>query len=198
MAQADSADTTTLPALSRPGNSVVHKLFHMPAVFSTERPPVDRGALMRRAHEIARKFRPQVASYRKALQYGRKGAWGLVATASEFTVPRSRTALLRPNRSPLAARRPTVAGSSPRWHEVHHPAQGRGGALCRRPDPGKAHLDGIDHFACVNRRNCVHFLFERVLTCRDRRIRRLPQAFGRIGLGRAATFPTASVTGAGA
>ena len=86
MAQADSADTTTLPALSRPGNSVVHKLFHMAAGLSTERPPVDRSALMRRAHEIARKFRPQVASYREALQYGRKGAWGLVATAREFTV----------------------------------------------------------------------------------------------------------------
>jgi hypothetical protein len=93
MAQADSADTTILPALS--GNSAVHKLCHMPAGLSTERPvdlppvdlpPVDRSALMRRAHEIARKFRPHVASYREALQYGRKGAWGLVATAREFTV----------------------------------------------------------------------------------------------------------------
>jgi hypothetical protein len=70
-------------------------------------------------------------------------------------------------------------------------------ARCRRPDPGNAHLDGIDHFACVNRRNCVHLLFERVLACRDRRIRHLPEAFRRIGLG-AATFATASVTGAGA
>jgi hypothetical protein len=91
MAQADSADTTILPALSRPGNGAVHTLFHMPAGLSTERPPVDlppvdRSALMRRAHEIARKFRPHVASYREALQYGRKGAWGLVATAREFTV----------------------------------------------------------------------------------------------------------------
>jgi hypothetical protein len=86
MAQADSADTTTLPALSRPGNSAAHKLIHMPAGLSTELPPVDRSALMRRAHEIARKFRPHVASYREALQYGRKGAWGLVATAREFTV----------------------------------------------------------------------------------------------------------------
>jgi hypothetical protein len=84
MAQADSADTTILPALS--GNSAVHTLFHMPAGLSTERPPVDRSALMRRAHEIARKLRPHVASYREALQYGRKGAWGLVATAREFTV----------------------------------------------------------------------------------------------------------------
>jgi hypothetical protein len=196
MAQADSADTTILPALS--GNSAVHKLCHMPAGLSTERPvdlppvdlpPVDRSALMRRAHEIARKLRPHVASYREALQYGQKGAWG--------SVPRSRTAPLHPNRSPPAARRRTVAGSLPRWREVHHPAQGHGGARCRRPDPGNAHLDGIDHFACVNRRNRVHFLFERVLACRDRRIRHLPEAFGRIGLG-AATFATASVTGAGA
>jgi len=103
MAQADSADTTT--ALSRPGS------------LSTERPPVDlppvhRSALMRRAHEIARKFRPHVASYREALQYGRKGVWGLVATAREFTVLSAQvaTAPLRPNRSPPAARRPTVAG----------------------------------------------------------------------------------------
>jgi hypothetical protein len=91
MAQADSADTTILPALSRPGDSAVHKLFHMPAGLSTERPPVDlppvdRSALMRRTHEIARKLRPHVASYREALQYGRKGAWGLVATAREFAV----------------------------------------------------------------------------------------------------------------
>jgi hypothetical protein len=132
MAQADSADTTTLPALSRPGNSAAHKLFHMTAGLSTERPPVDlspfdRNALISRAHEIARKFRPHVASYREALQYGRKGAWGLVATAREFTVPvpRSRAPPLRPNRSPPAARRPTVAGSLPRWREVHHPARRR-------------------------------------------------------------------------
>jgi hypothetical protein len=188
MAQADSADTTILPALS--GNSAVHTLFHMPAGLSTERPPVDRSALMRRAHEIARKLRPHVASYREALQYGQKGAWG--------SVPRSRTAPLHPNRSPPAARRRTVAGSLPRWREVHHPAQGHGGARCPRPDPGNAHLDGIDHFACVNRRNRVHFLFERVLACRDRRIRHLPEASGRIGLARAPIFATASVTGAGA
>jgi hypothetical protein len=79
MAQADSADTTTLPAL-RPGNSAAHKLFHMPTGLSTERPPVDRSALMRRAHEIARKFRPHVASYREALQYGRKVAASRTAT----------------------------------------------------------------------------------------------------------------------
>jgi hypothetical protein len=89
MAQADSADTTTLPALSRPGNSAAHKLFYMPAGLSTELPrvdlpPVDRSALMRRAHEIARRFRPHVPSYR--VRYGREGAWGLVATAREYTV----------------------------------------------------------------------------------------------------------------
>jgi hypothetical protein len=103
MAQADSADTTILPALSRPGNSAAPKLFHMPAGLSTERPPVDlppvdRSALMRRAHEIARKFRPHVASYR--VRYGRKGAWGLVATAHEFTVLSAQVAHRQPQGDP--------------------------------------------------------------------------------------------------
>jgi hypothetical protein len=137
MAQADSPDTTTLPALSRPGNSAAHKLFHVPAGLSTERPPVDRSALMRRAHEIARKFRPHVASYREALQYGRKGAWGLVATAREFTVLSAQVAHRTITPEQIAASRTAThrCGVLPRWREVHHPAQGHGGARCRRPNP---------------------------------------------------------------
>jgi hypothetical protein len=135
MAQADSADTTILPALS--GNSAVHTLFHMPAGLSTERPPVDRSALMRRAHEIARKLRPQVASYREALQYGRKGDWGLVATAREFTVLSAQVAHRTITPEQIAASRTAThrCGVLPRWREVHHPAQGHGGARCRRPNP---------------------------------------------------------------
>jgi hypothetical protein len=135
MAQADSADTTTLPALSRPGNSAAHRLFHMPAGLSTERPPfdlppVDRSALMRRAHEIARKFRPTWLHIGCGTDGRALGAWSRPPASSPCSVPRSRTAPLRPNRSPPAARRPTVAGSLPRWREVHHSAQGHGGAQC--------------------------------------------------------------------
>jgi hypothetical protein len=130
MAQADSADTMTLPALSRPGNSAVHKLFHMPAGHSTERPPVapppvGRSALMRCAHEIARKFRPHVASYREGLQYGRKGAWGLVATAREFTVLSAQVAHRTITPEQIAASR-TATHRCGVFAPVHHAARKAG------------------------------------------------------------------------
>jgi hypothetical protein len=59
MAQARSAHTTIAPALSRPANSA-------PQV----NPPLDRPALMRRAHQIARQARPHMPSYRAAFVYG--------------------------------------------------------------------------------------------------------------------------------
>lgn len=63
------------------------KLYHTPAGLSTQRPsdllPLDRGALMRRAHQLAAKSRPYMPSYRAALAYGLRTAW------QEFEVRRS-------------------------------------------------------------------------------------------------------------
>jgi hypothetical protein len=94
MAEANAAGSTSLPALS-PGAHSCERLFHTPAGLSNQRPevdlpPIDRSALMRRAHQIARKARPHTASYREALSYGLRAAWGLVATAREFAAVRAR------------------------------------------------------------------------------------------------------------
>jgi hypothetical protein len=55
-------------------------------------PTVDRAAVMRRAHQIARQARPHMASYREALACGVKAAWGLIATRREFAAVRARVA----------------------------------------------------------------------------------------------------------
>jgi hypothetical protein len=96
VAEADSAHTTTLPNLS-PRASAGVKLFHIPSGLSTKRPavdlpPIDRSALMRRAHQIARQALPHMASYREALQHGLRAAWGLVATSREFAALRAQVA----------------------------------------------------------------------------------------------------------
>jgi len=79
MAQAESAHTTSAPALSRPATGV-----------SQANPSIDRAALMRRAHAIARQARPHMPSYRAAFSYGLKAAWGLLATRREFAAVRAR------------------------------------------------------------------------------------------------------------
>jgi hypothetical protein len=83
MAQAKSAHTTIAPESPPTAIGVVEKLHHIPTA-------IDRSALMRRAHQIARKARPHTASYREALSYGLRAAWGLVATAREFAAVRAR------------------------------------------------------------------------------------------------------------
>jgi hypothetical protein len=52
--------------------------------------PIDRRALMRHAHKIARDFRPFMTNYAAALQYGLKAAWGLIRTRREFGEVRAR------------------------------------------------------------------------------------------------------------
>jgi hypothetical protein len=75
MARAACAPSTGAPDLSPSATKVV-RLFHNPAGPSTERPPaLDRAALMRRAHTIARQARPHMASYRAAFAYGLRTAW---------------------------------------------------------------------------------------------------------------------------
>jgi hypothetical protein len=79
-AEADSAHTIIASALSRPTTNA-------PQV---NLPALDRAALMRRAHAIARQARPFVASYAAALQHGLKAAWRLIATRREFAQVRAR------------------------------------------------------------------------------------------------------------
>ena len=79
MAQAERANSTSPSALSRPATSG-----------SQSKPSIDRAALMRRAHQIARQARPHIGSYREALSYGLKAAWGLIATRCEFAEVRAR------------------------------------------------------------------------------------------------------------
>jgi hypothetical protein len=80
MAEANAADITNLPTLSRPATST-----------SQDNPAaIARAALMRHAHQIARRARPHMASYREALAYGLKAAWGMLATRREFAAVRAR------------------------------------------------------------------------------------------------------------
>jgi hypothetical protein len=86
------------------------QLFHTPAGLSTQRPavvlpPIDRAALMRRAHHIAKEARPHMASYREALAYGLRAAWGLVATSREFAAVRARVAPVAHTAEQIAASR---------------------------------------------------------------------------------------------
>jgi hypothetical protein len=109
MAEAESAHTIIASDLS-PRDRAGVKLFHTPAGLSTKRPdvtlpPIDRRALMRNAHRIARQARPHMASYREALAYGLRAAWGLVATSREFAAVRARVAAVAHTADQLAASR---------------------------------------------------------------------------------------------
>src|SRR5450631_619304 len=68
-------------------------------------PAIDRSALMRNAHRIARQARPHMTSYREALAYGLRAAWGLVATSREFAAVRARVAPIAHTAEQLAASR---------------------------------------------------------------------------------------------
>jgi hypothetical protein len=96
MAEADRANSTSLSALSRPATSA-----------SQSNPSIDRAALRRRAHQIARQARPHMGNYREALVCGLKAAWGLVAVPARRRVPvHDRPG--RPRRAkPIASDKPT-------------------------------------------------------------------------------------------
>jgi hypothetical protein len=70
---------------------MTERLYHTPLGLSTVRPavelpPIDRRALMARAHVIAKRFRPDMASYREALAYGLRAAWQQVAVARSIAM----------------------------------------------------------------------------------------------------------------
>jgi hypothetical protein len=68
MAEANAAGSTTLPALSPPRDSIL-------PTSSTPPAPIDRSALMRRAHLIARRFIGVLPNYRACLAHGMRCAW---------------------------------------------------------------------------------------------------------------------------
>jgi hypothetical protein len=68
MAEANAAGSTTLPALSPRGDS-------NPPASSTTPAPIDRAAIMRRAHKIARRFVGILANYRACIAHGMRCAW---------------------------------------------------------------------------------------------------------------------------
>jgi hypothetical protein len=109
MAEAESAHTIIASDLS-PRDRAGVKLFHTPAGLSIKRPdvtlpPIDRSALLRNAHRIARQARPHTNSYREALAYGLRAAWGLVATSREFAAVRARVAPVVHTAEQIAASR---------------------------------------------------------------------------------------------
>jgi hypothetical protein len=83
MAEANAAGSTTLPALSPQGD-------RNPRTSSTTHAPIDRAAIMRHAHKIARDVRCFMPSYAAALQHGLRAAWGLIRTRREFAEVRAR------------------------------------------------------------------------------------------------------------
>jgi hypothetical protein len=68
-------------------------------------PPIDRRALMQNAHRIARQARPYMGSYREALAYALRAAWGQIATAREFAALRARVSPRAHTAEQLAASR---------------------------------------------------------------------------------------------
>jgi hypothetical protein len=74
MAQAKSAHTMIAPALSRSTNDASQ----------INLPTIDRAAVMRRAHAIARQARPHVPCYRAALAYGLRTAWSDAKARQEY------------------------------------------------------------------------------------------------------------------
>jgi hypothetical protein len=66
--RADSLDSTTASALSPPRDS-------NPPTSSATPPPIDRRALMRRAHLIARRFIGILPNYRACLAPGLRVVW---------------------------------------------------------------------------------------------------------------------------
>jgi hypothetical protein len=92
MAQrADTLDSTAASALSPQGDCI-------PPTSSTAPAPIDRCALMQRAHLLARRFREVMPSYRAALAYGLRVAWNDAKARAEHRerfagyVPRPMTA----------------------------------------------------------------------------------------------------------
>jgi hypothetical protein len=81
MAEANAAGSMTLPALSPRGDT--NPPTSSPAL-------IDRAAIMRHAHKIARDVRPVMPSYAAALQHGLRAAWGLIRTRREFAEVRAR------------------------------------------------------------------------------------------------------------
>ena len=85
-------------------------LYHTPIGYSSKRPnvvfsPIDRAALMRNAHRIAKGYLQYVMSYREALRYGLKAAWQSYRTAQSFATLRAQVAPVQLTAAQIAAGR---------------------------------------------------------------------------------------------
>jgi hypothetical protein len=89
--------------------SPMSTLYLNPLGFTSRRPaslpPIDRRALMRNAHRIAKGFRTHFASYRAALAYGLSAAWK--QAQSNRTIQSLALQVARPA-SPIASHRSTI------------------------------------------------------------------------------------------
>jgi hypothetical protein len=79
-------------------------------------PPIDRAALMRAAHAVARQFRAHYASYGEALSYGLGAAWRQVKAARTIQSLRAQVAPVQHTVAQLeASRRATRRSGSSLW-----------------------------------------------------------------------------------
>ena len=92
MAQA-TRDSIGVAAQVHPRKPALHLT---PLGFTSRRPaglpPIDRAALLRAAHAIARQFRTHYATYAEALSYGLATAWAQVKAARTIQALRAQVA----------------------------------------------------------------------------------------------------------
>jgi hypothetical protein len=95
-------------------------LYPTPIGYTSRRPvilpPIDRAALLRAAHAIARQFRARLATYAEAMSYGLLAAWAQVKVARTFQSLRAQVAPVQHTAAQIeASRRATRRCGSSLW-----------------------------------------------------------------------------------
>lgn len=78
-------------------------------------PSIDRGALMRCAHQVAKRMRSNFGSYREALAYGLRAAWAQAKVAQTFRSLRAQVAPVQHTASQIAASRHATRRTGSSW-----------------------------------------------------------------------------------
>jgi hypothetical protein len=79
-------------------------------------PSIDRAVLMRCAHQVAKRMRPNFGTYREALAYGLRAAWGQAKVAQTFRSLRDQVAPVQHSASQIeASRQATRRTGSSLW-----------------------------------------------------------------------------------
>jgi hypothetical protein len=79
-------------------------------------PPIDRGALMRCAHQVAKRMRSHFGTYREALAYGLAAAWQRAKVAQTFRSLRAQVAPVQHTAAQIeASRQATRRTGSSLW-----------------------------------------------------------------------------------